>query len=139
MEKAGKSDVSKWLSGIAPIGELEGLLKPPSSLFRCETGYSSEKETDASALSGFLFAGLELPKDLPKYAISIIENKGERHLVIVDLKRGFIVESPIRASEGFFESAILSIRCAVRESEYSKTLVLSNEEGISKLARKRSP
>jgi len=129
MKKVSSKAMLDWLSEIAPLGELATLLNPPESLYRLENAFSTEKDASALSLAGFFFSGGPLPKKMPDYSISISAKGGTEYLTLVDNKRKIIVNAPIRASEGYWENAIVSIRGALREAR-GRDFVISSEDGI---------
>ena len=129
MKKVPSKAMLDWLSGIAPLGELATLLKPPESLYKLENAFSTEQDVSALSLTSFFFSGLPLPKKMPDYSIAISAKGNVRYLTFVDNKRKIIVNAPIRASEGYWENAIVCMRGALREAR-GKDFVISSEEGI---------
>ena len=129
MKKVSGKAMLDWLSRIAPLGELATLLSPPESLYRLENAFSTEKDVSALSLTGFFFSGLPLPKKMPDYSIAISAKGNTKYLTLVDNKRKIIVNAPIRASEGYWENAVVSIRGALRDAR-GKDFVISGEDGI---------
>lgn len=133
MKKVPSKAMLDWLSGIAPLGELAGLLEPPGTLYELENAFSSEIGVSALSLNGYFFSGLPLPKRIPGYSIAITERGSTTYATIVDKKRRIIVNAPVRASEGYWENAFICLRSALRAAKESGKLIVSSEDGISEL------
>lgn len=131
MKKVPGKALLDWLSEIAPLGDLAKLLHPPDTLYQLENAFSTDKDRSASSLSGHFFSGLPFPKEIPAYSVAISMKGDTRYLTLIDKKRKIIVIAPIRASEGEWENAIISIRSALREK--GGNLTISTEEGVGPL------
>jgi len=121
----------EWLSEIAPVGELAAYLEPPDELYPLDNAFSSEPGLSVASLGGFFVLGLPLPDKVPDYSVSISARGGTRYFTLVDNRRKILVDAPIRASEGYFENALICLKSALRMAKSSNKKIVSTEEGVS--------